>query len=448
MKKLFAVLSILLLANAMQARPAKKGVDSLMDYYAQTFDYNGVAFVSLKGQTLLSKGYGYRDRYRNQKNASDGIFMIGSITKQFTAEIILMLAKEGKVSLDDKLIRYFPGYGSGEKITLEHLLTHSSGIYNYTEDTFWSKHPTMSLSHEQMLAIFKDRPLRFDAGSKFEYCNSNYILLSYIIEQVCRKPYTVVLREKILAPLGMTHTGFDFTHLKDPGKTTGYNCVLIDSFYSDEIEDSTQSLGAGAMYSTTGDLYKWHRALQSYTLLDKAWQQKAYKPYKDNYAYGWISKNFLGKRILAHSGGISGFYTYILRIEEEDLCIVLLSNIRHNGADNNAIARDIVRCLYDSTYKIPATRKAITLSPEIMEAYTGEYILAADTSITLTFRRKDNYFLVTLTGQPEDRIFPQTQTMFFAKSADAQFEFVKDARNGYKLLLHQHGQAFEAIRKM
>ena len=448
MKKVFALLSILLLANALQARSVKKSVDSLMDYYAQTFNFNGVAFVSQKGQTLFSKGYGYKDRYANRKNGPDGVFMIGSITKQFTAEIILMLAKDGKLHLDDKLSQYFPGYKGGDKITLEHLLTHSSGIYNYTEDTFWSKHPTMSLSHDQMLAIFKDKALRFDPGSKFEYCNSNYILLTYIIEQVCGKPYTAVVREKILEPLGMKHTGFDFTHLKDPNKTTGYNCVLIDSFYTDEIEDSTQSLGAGAMYSTTGDLYKWHWALQSYKLLDKAWQQKAYVPYKDNYAYGWIVKKFLNKQILAHSGGISGFYTYILRIEEDDLCVVLLSNIRYNGADNNAIAKDIVRCLYDSTYKIPAVRKTIALSPEIMEAYTGEYILAADTSITLTFRRKDNYLLVTLTGQPEDRIFPQTKNLFFAKSADAQFEFVKDAQRGYKLLLHQHGQAFEAIRIM
>jgi CubicO group peptidase (beta-lactamase class C family) len=447
MKKVLTLFGLILLSFSLQAQPYQKRIDSLMNYYASSFDFNGAAFVSLKGTTLHNKGYGYKDRYAKLKNDANGIFMIGSITKQFTAEIILMLAKEGKLHLDDKLSLYYPDYKSSEKISLEQLLTHTSGIYNYTDDTLWSKHPTEAVSHEQMLSIFKDKPLNFEPGAKFEYSNSNYILLTYIIEQVCGKPYTQVARERIIGPLGMTYSGFDFTHLRDRNKTTGYNSVIIDSFYADQIEDSTQSLGAGALYSTTADLYKWHRALQSYTLLDKDWQRRAYTPHLENYGYGWIVKKYLDKEVLAHSGGIGGFYTYILRIEREDLCIILLSNIRHTGADNNKIARDIVRCLYDTTFAIPSPRKAISLSPKIADAYVGEYTLALDTSISLSFRRQNNYFLMKLSGQPEDRIYPQTQTMFFAKSADARFEFVKDPTKGYKLLLHQHGQTFEASRK-
>jgi CubicO group peptidase (beta-lactamase class C family) len=447
MKKLIAFAFMVLFTTTLHAQNIRQRIDSVMNYYSQTFDFNGAAFVARKGAILLNEGYGYKDRYRNKKSDSKGIYMIGSMTKQFTAEIILMLAKEGKLSLDDKLNKFYPGYASGEKISLNNLLTHTSRIYNYTEDTFWSKHPTMALTHEQMLGIFKDKPLNFQPGEKFEYSNSNYILLTYIIEKVCSKPYTEVARERILNPVGMTHSGFDFTHLKSSDKVTGYNCVLIDSFYREQIVDSTQSLGAGAMYSTLEDLYKWHCALQTNKLLDKEWQQKAYVPYKDNYAYGWMIKPFLNQQVYAHSGSINGFYSYILRIENEDLCVIVLSNVQYNGANNNAIAKDLVRCFYDSSYHIPAPRKAIAMSPKIMNTYAGEYVLALDSSISLTFREKDNKFLATVTEQPEDRIYPQSENYFFAKGADAQFEFVKDGERGYKLLLHQHGQVFEARRK-
>lgn len=449
MKKTIAALSFILITHIAGAQRGKERVDSLLDYYSQTLRYNGVAFVSVKGRTMLSKGYGYKDRYRNRKNDPQTVFQIGSMTKQFTAEIILMLAKEQKLGLQDKLSRYFPGYPSGDEITIENLLTHTSGIRNYTEDTLWQKHPASVVSHEQMMAQFRDKPLAFAPGAKFQYSNSNYILLTYIIEQLTGKPYTVVARERILSPLGMSHSGFDFTHLQSPDKPVGYNCVLIDSFYTESMVDSTQSLGAGALYSTAEDLYKWHQALQSYQLLDKEWQQKAYVPFKGGYGYGWFIKDSVaGQKLYVHSGRINGFSSYFIRIEKEDICIVLLTNVAFGGQDMNLIARNIVRCLYDESFSVPAVRKEIILAPEIMKRYEGDYVLQADTSISLTCTLKGNSMLLTATNQPQDRIYPQTQTLFFSKAADAQFEFMKDDKRGYKLVVHQNGHDFEAIRRM
>jgi CubicO group peptidase (beta-lactamase class C family) len=446
MRKLFVFLFMLSLAFMGNAQQNKARIDSLMEYYAQTFDYNGAAFVSVKGKTLLKRGYGYQDYYKNIKNDPDNIFMMGSITKQFTAEIILMLAKENKLNLQDKLTKYFPGYPSGDKITIEHLLTHSSGIYNYTEDTLWRNHPTMAVTEEQMLTVFKDKPLGFEPGAKFEYCNSGYMLLSYIIEKITGKPYADVATARILVPLKMAHSGFDYARLKDKRKTVGYNSVMIDSFYISKVEDMTQSLGAGALYSTVEDLYKWHRALQSNTLLDKEWQQKAFTLHNSRYGYGWFVVNdFLGKKILGHSGGISGFYTYLMYLPQEDLCIALLTNVRHGGVDLNEVSLNILKCLYDTTFRIPAIRKEIKLPLATLKNYEGEYVLAADTSISVTFKQKDQHLYMTVTDQPEDRIYAQTENMFFAKNADAQFEFVKDEKDRYKLFLYQHGQKFEAL---
>lgn len=448
MKNMVAGLCFLFATCAAIAHPAQRRIDSLLNYYAQTLQFNGVAFVSVKGQTLLNKGYGYKDWERKMRNDANTVFQIGSITKQFTAEIILMLAKEGRLNLQDKLTKYFPKYPSGDSISIEHLLTHTSGIANYTDDTLWSKHPSEAVTHAQMLAIFRDTPLAFSPGTKFEYCNSNYILLGYIIEQVTGKPYTVVARERILAPLGMVHSGFDFAHLALPDKPVGYNCVLIDSFHKDRLVDSTLSWSAGAMYSTAQDLYKWHRALQSYQLLDRVWQQKAYQPGKGNYGYGWMTGKVAGKNILAHSGGINGFYTYLLRIEDEDVCIAVLSNVYHPGADVKTISKDIVRCLYDTAFKVPYIRKEVVLSDELMRRYEGTYVLNVDTSVSLRFNVDNNRMLLQIANQPQDRIYPQSESVFFAKSADAQFEFVPHAARGYKLVLHQHGQVFEATRQM
>jgi CubicO group peptidase (beta-lactamase class C family) len=448
MKRIILLIAGILITTLTHAQLQKANarIDSLLEYYNQTFDYNGVAFVSLKGKKLLKKGYGYSDRYKNIRNKANNVFMIGSITKQFTAELILMLAKENKLDLQDKLSKYYPDFPSGDKITIEHLLTHTAGLYNYTEDTLWKKHPTMSLSHEQMIDIFKNKPLEFEPGSKFEYCNSGYILLTYIIEKVSGKPYTVFARERIIAPLGMTHSGFDFANLKSKDKVACYEGVIIDSFYVAEIEDSTQSLGAGAMYSTVDDLYKWHRALQSYKLLDKEWQQKAYKIYKDRYGYGWfIANDFCGQKVLAHSGGISGFYTHFTRVEKEDLCISLLANVRSNGIDLNEISKNIIRCLYDTAFKIPAIRKEINLTPGVLKKLEGEYVLAADTSISISFSLQGKYLYFTVTGQPRERAYPQSQHLFFVKTADVQFEFVTDEKGKGKVLLYQNGEKLEAL---
>lgn len=449
MQKLLLTFVLFFTALPSRAQPVKARVDSLLEYYAQNFNYNGVAFVSVKGKILIKKAYGYQDYYKNIKNEPDNIFMIGSITKQFTAELILMLAKENKLNLQDKLSVYFPAYPSGDKITIEHLLTHSSGIYNYTEEETLMKHPAMPVSQKQLMAVFKDKPLAFEPGSRFEYSNSGYLLLSYIIEQVTGKPYTQVARERILTPLKMTHSGFDFTHLKDKRKVTGYNSTQLDSFYTEPVEDSTQSLGAGALYSTIDDLYKWHRALQSYTLLDKEWQQKAYVPYKDKYGYGWFILDYpTGQKVLAHSGGIPGFNTFFTRIEKEDVCIVLLSNIRFSGVALNEVSKNIIKCLYDTAFRVPAIRKEIKLPETILKRYEGEYVLAEDTSLSITFAQRGQYLYSTITGQPEDRIYPQTEQLFFTRTADAQFEFVSDKKGRYSLLLHQHGQKFEAtLRK-
>lgn len=444
MKKVLKLALLAAITTNAYAQPSKAKLDSLMNYHSEEHGFNGVAFVSYKGQTLLSRAYGYKNVGKKQKNDENTIFQMGSNTKQFTAEIILQLASQKKLDLQDKLTKYFPGYPKGDKITIENLLTHTTGIYNYT-DSQWSANITKPVSRAEMIARFRDMPLSFEPGEKFEYSNSNYVLLGYIIEDITHKKYETVVRENILKPCGMTHSGFDFANLKDKNKATGYFSIDKDQVEEAPIADSTVSYAAGALYSTIGDMNKWHQALQSHKLLSKEWQDKAYVPFKKRYAYGWIIDTMMGHRLIGHSGGIHGFVTYEMRVEEDDVDILLLQN-NMSAYSNNSITISILNCLYDKDYKVPTAVQAANVSVEAMKQYEGDYALAPTFSINI--KVKDNELYAQATGQPAFQILPITETMFYTKVVDAKIEFVKDADGKVgSIILHQNGRDMPGKRQ-
>lgn len=453
MKRVIVMGCVLLLGMTSHAQPIAKRLDSVINYYAQTFNFNGTVLVAQKGEVLLKKGYGYKDRYKNIPTDVDGMYQIGSITKHFTADVILLLAKQHKLTLEDKVSKYFPQMSWGDSVTIEHLLTHTGGLHNYTEDSLWDRAPTASVTTGQMLDIFKTQPLEFKPGSKFAYCNTGYYLLGCIIEQITGKNYYTVVRETMLKPVGMTHSGFDFTHLQNKHKVTGYNAIglnnnLVDSFWWTAIEDSTQSYAAGALYSTVDDMYKWHKALQDHRILDREWQDKAYVPHKENYGYGWMTKEVEGKKAVYHSGGINGFYTYFFRVESEDLCIVLLTNVEFGGIGGGEICKQLMKCIFDKNYHAMPPRKEVAVSSSLMKKYEGEYILSLDTSAHLKFWLKDDHILMKMNNDYHwDRLLSESDSLFFTKSVDARFEFVKADNNEYKVVIHQNGMHLDALRK-
>ncbi|MCW3093655.1 MAG: beta-lactamase, partial [Ferruginibacter sp.] len=204
-----------------QSLPAK--LDTLISAYAKLHKFNGSVLVEKGGTVLLDKGYGYRNAAEKTYNDKQSIFQLGSITKQFTSAIILKLEAEGKLSVKDKLSKYFPQFPKADSISIEQLLTHTAGIYNYTNNRdFMNNEVTRPANREKIMALFKDKPLDFSPGTGWNYSNSGYSLLGYIIEAVTKKPYEQVVRSYIFTPLQMTHSGFDFTNLKSRDKTKGY----------------------------------------------------------------------------------------------------------------------------------------------------------------------------------------------------------------------------------
>ncbi|MEO6453740.1 MAG: serine hydrolase domain-containing protein [Ginsengibacter sp.] len=423
MKKVFILAIGLCIIHHSFAQEAAGRIDTLINAYAKLYLFNGSTLVAKNGAVLLSKGYGYRNVGDKVLNSDQTVFQLGSITKQFTSAVILKLQVENKLWVSDKLSKYFPGYPKGDSITIQHLLTHTSGIYNYTDDqNFMANEITKPANRERMMSLFKDKPLDFSPGTSWNYSNSGYFLLGYIIEEVTKEPYWEAVRRYIFTPIHMTHSGFDFNHLISKNKALGYLKLNDKEAISAPIVDSTVSFSAGAVYSTTSDLFKWHQALEHYTVLSKNQQEAAYTPVKNSYGYGWLIDSIEGKRRVGHGGGIPGFVTNLSRVPEDDVCIILLSNASDQTI--NEITNSIYAILYNKEYQLPKERKVIMLPEETLKQYEGEYQIQP--GFTVVMRVKDGELAATPTGQAIKTLHAEKEDFFFEKEEDVRVEFTRD----------------------
>jgi CubicO group peptidase (beta-lactamase class C family) len=396
-----------------------------MSTYNRLYKFNGTVLVSQHGKILLHKGYGFRNTADSSRNDTGTIFQLGSITKQFTAAVILKLEEEKKLSLQDKVSRFFPDFPKGDSITVEHLLTHTSGIYNYTNDrNFMENEVSKPASREKIMALFKDKPLNFSPGKGWDYSNSGYCLLGYIAEVAAGKPYEQLAREYIFQPLHMNNTGFDFKRLANKEKSTGYYYINGDSSKVAPGVDSSVSFSAGAMYSTTGDLYKWHQAVQQYKILSKADWERAYTPKKNHYGYGLSIDSIAGKMRVGHGGGIHGFITNIIRVPQEDICIILLDNASDNSIGK--ISESIQAILYDKPYTLPKKKVAIQVPETTLHQYTGEYNLKP--GFNIVFSVKNGMLVGQPTGQSEATLYPEQEDLFFINMPEVEVRFTRDEK--------------------
>jgi CubicO group peptidase (beta-lactamase class C family) len=203
MKKSITLFLLIMNVLVINGQDVPKKIDALIEKAVKLNRFNGSILVSKNGSILYQKAYGYQNVKKNILNSSNTIYQIGSTTKEFTAAVILQLAEQHKLHVDDKLSTYFPDYKRGNEITIRHLLTHTSGIYEILRDHTAVIESTHPRSKERLLSFFVNKPLDFDPGTQYAYCNSGYILLGLIIEQVTGQPYQRVVSDFILKPLKM-----------------------------------------------------------------------------------------------------------------------------------------------------------------------------------------------------------------------------------------------------
>lgn len=371
MKKTLILIGCLFLFRFSQAQDKSKQIDEVAARYTSFNKFNGSLLVAEKGKILLQKGYGYRDVSKQLPNDPQTIFLIGSITKEFTAAVVLKLVEQKKLALTDRLSKYYPDFPKGDSITIQNLLTHTSGIFNPDGKDTWEQ-SSQTTNEQQVLDFLKSKPLDFKPGEKFSYSNSGYKLLGYIIQKTTGDSYENVVSKMVFKPLHMTRSGFYFTALKDKDKAKGYWTFSASEYREGPHADPTQFIGSGEIYSTVEDLYKWHKALQAGRILSKALQQQAYRPFKKEYGYGWeIADSVNGRQVVGHAGRmLNGFEAKMLRVPDDDIFIILLNN-NAAGPYLETISKDILSILYRKPFKLP--EEPIKLTIDQMKAYTGRF---------------------------------------------------------------------------
>jgi CubicO group peptidase (beta-lactamase class C family) len=347
-------------------------IDNYVKKIVENGQFNGAILVAEDGDVILKKGYGFANMDWEIPNTPDTKFKIGSLTKQFVAMIIMQLAEENKLNIEGKLIDYIPEYrhDTGQKITIHHLLTHTSGIPSYTDfPGFWSDSTRNHYRQEYLIKKFHSGDLQFEPGTKYRYNNSGYFLLAVIIERVTGKSFEENLDERILKPLNMKNTGVDNNVNIIKKKASGY-IDLLSGYKKESYFYMPNVLGAGDMYSTVEDLYLWDQALYEEELLSEQYKNLMFTPFLKSYAYGWGIYNLRYSdtsdsiRIVAHSGAIKGFSAQIFRLIDDEHLIILLNNTGQTILWD--MCKTIINILNDRTYKRPKRSLVKTLGKTIL----------------------------------------------------------------------------------
>ncbi|MCE7534516.1 serine hydrolase domain-containing protein [Aliivibrio fischeri] len=293
-----------------------------VDQYVDSLSFSGAVLIVDQGEIVLSKGVGLVDRKGTETINADTVFRLGSVSKQFTATAILLLQQKGLLNIDEPVATYLPDFPHGDIISIKNLLQHTSGIPNYTEFKNFGVIATQYHSPAQLVAMFKDLPLEFTPGTRFNYSNSGYVLLGYLIEVVSGISYEEFITTEIFSPLLMTRSGYGENTFGNDNIAHGYTSFGAAA----SPIDMSVPYAAGALSSTLNDLFRWDHSFYENALLTKASKALLYRPGLNNYAMGWTVSTGDNGRVYHHGGLIHGFSSFIARYPEEQRLIVVLAN--------------------------------------------------------------------------------------------------------------------------
>ncbi len=353
--RIFPFFALLTLSFLLRAAPAQTPTDEALitkidALAAKALASPGAAGLSIsvarEGRVILNKGYGKADLEHDVPSTDVSIFRIASVTKQFTAAAIMRLAEQDTLSLDDDITKYVDYPTHSKTVTIRHLLTHTSGIKNYTDVPGFFETTTRDLSPEKVLDPVRNLPFDFEPGTKWAYSNTNYHLLGMIIERVSGVPYAKYLQDEFFRPLKLTHTRYDTASDVIPGRARGYG-VIDGKPVNAQYLSMTIPYAAGGLLSSAGDLVRWQLALISGKVVSPESYKQMTTPAKladgssAQYGFGLFMSEVDGHPNFMHEGGIPGFNSILVYFTNEKLSIAVLSN--SPAASAGQIAADIAR---------------------------------------------------------------------------------------------------------
>jgi len=394
--------------------PRIKEVDGFFESQYQYENFSGNILIAENGKILYEKSLGMSNNKTNQQLNSESMFNIASISKTFTAVSILQLNERGLLNLNDTIDRYFPDFPY-DNITIRNLLTHTSGLYRIQSELIRKEIDQKGFSNEEVLEVYKTvhPEAYFQPGTGYQYANTNYILLALIVEDVANTAYDAYINEHIFQKVGMTSTFLKERRIPRALKSRVVTYYRKPQWLSKEEQDINtlkddlaekrtfeNNYGESAVYTTTRDLLKYHRALQNGTLLNSSSMLKMYTPFKftngedyeilprSNYAaysgLSWsISKDDIDGQIVYHAGGFRGGRSFFIRNTEKDQCIIMLTN---NDLTNIHTFTAPMRILNKQTYQVD--------KKSLPKLFSAEYVNNGFDSALRTykeFENNDNY---------------------------------------------------------
>lgn len=410
--------------NMSKDKETIQKLEEYMDALVEYENFNGSILLAKEGEILLNKGYGYADLSQRIENKSQTRFGIGSLTKQFAAFASLKLSEEGLLNLEDKVSKYLPDFPHGDDISIYNLLTHTSGLVGYTDVEEFLSVDITNRDPNKMLDLVRDMDLLFSPGETFQYSNTNYLAIGMIIEKISGESFEEYLGT-IVKPLGMDDTGLIFGERGGRNDATPYSGYLEIAEIDDDLVTS-QAYAAGSIYSTVEDLYRWDRALRSGEILKKEVLDDMFKeqvaiPGAGSYGYGWmIDESDMGKEIY-HGGNTMGFTAYMGNLVEEDLTVIILSNVGVFNTDE--LKDDLYSIVLEKDYEMPEEIKTIQIEDkDLYKEYVGKYNLI--TGMEIDIFEKEGKLFAQGTGQEAFELYPKSKTEFFARVADINIEFI------------------------
>lgn len=410
-------------------------IDEFMNSAANANRFSGSILVAHNGKSIISKGYGMANYELSVPNTPQTVFRVGSLTKQFTSMAIMILQERGKLSVADPICKYLTNCpASWQSVTIRHLLTHTSGIPNFTSLPDFEKIQIMRIPPPGVIELFKDKPLDFAPGEQWRYSNSGYYLLGLIIERVSGKSYENFLQENIFTPLNLKNTGYDSQRIIIKNRAAGYALSPSNTLVNAEYNDMSIPFSAGGLYSTTEDLLIWEQALYTNKLVSRKSIDEMFTPVKNNYAYGWENVKKYELQVTQHGGDIDGFSCYLMRFVSDHVTIIVLSN--RERSSTKKVASDLANIVYDMPYAIPQETINIDLDTKVLEKYVGQYQIAANSFFVVTLEQ--GKLMIQPTGQRKLPISAESRDHFLLTVVNASIKFVTDTQgNVTELIFHQ-----------
>ena len=441
---------------ATNATTVTSQIDALFADSIRSNTPGAAVLIARDGKRILEKYYGLAQIEASVPITRDTRFRIGSITKQFTAAAILKLAEQGKLSVNDPVSKYIPDWPRGQEVTLRHLLNHSSGIHNFTAKPGFQLNVTTAIPLDVLMASFKHDPYDFTPGAKFSYSNSGYVLLGFIIEKVSGQTYANFLRKTFFEPLGIANT------CVYPSSSPLVNEAFGYSYENGAVRrclnwDMSNVPAAGNLYSTALDLFLWNEALFSGKVLSPTNTRAAFTvgvlagddpthPEDIGYGYGWTMDRLNGAREISHGGELAGFGSYLLRLPDYNLTVVVLLNCvpQLPNLQQWALARRIARITLGPELPPDAEPKIATnVPPTALAGITGRYDMGD--GMTLVVTNESGHVFAKITGRKKFELLPESDRTFFVNSGQAVATFVRNTNDQVvKVILRQAGDRIDA----